>query len=594
MIDLKFTIVSLSKWDKEFMIGAQLFFYLADEGGNALDVNLNAHKGSLLASGSRSDIGDWQLHLKSMDDVELHYCGFYTLNFHNLSDLVEENLASRIKKHGLQLSDSSVDSPNVLVFQIIGGFPFTTDIVLISGTSSESSRIEERVNFLTGTSLTNQLKDKERSFDEKFEKIFNLTEKVDSESVTVGKAAIGNLLGGIGYFYGQSKIALPRIPDKAFLPLCEIRVWSGCFLILQQGNWMGFSVSFGFLVGSVPSNEFATPRKEIQWLVFVFSGIFVCVVVYRLTAIFSSLFLKGYGKLSKAQKMEWNNRGFSTFHAIFALFASFYLLILSNIFNKDSHKELVINRSSTLSNSVLAESGQFYDKQKLELFRLKYFKNELPSFYIYRLFSSRSDDMILWNFPALGGLEYVLHHLLSLFSIIQSLLSGQGQIYILMILFTESTTPFVNLRWHLDVAGLKSSKLYIWNGIALFFGWLQGFSCSCQEDLPNGFLQLACGASYVGNDEHILVLEDCQGNGTLYDALHGDDERRIKLSWNARICVALGAASALDYHLSGRLLTAYGYSAPEFESGSYTQQSDVFSFGVVMLDLLTGRKSYDK
>ncbi|KAK7246978.1 hypothetical protein RIF29_41852 [Crotalaria pallida] len=36
---------------------------------------------------------------------------------------------------------------------------------------------------------------------------------VDSESITVGKAAIGNLLGGIGYFYGQSKIALPRIPD---------------------------------------------------------------------------------------------------------------------------------------------------------------------------------------------------------------------------------------------------------------------------------------------------------------------------------------------------------------------------------------------
>ncbi|RYR27536.1 hypothetical protein Ahy_B01g051554 isoform D [Arachis hypogaea] len=41
-----------------------------------------------------------------------------------------------------------------------------------------------------------------------------------------------------------------------------------------------------------------------------------------------------------------------------------------------------------------------------------------------------------------------------------------------MVLFTESTTPFVNLRWHLDVSGLKSSKLYIWNGVALFFGWL--------------------------------------------------------------------------------------------------------------------------
>ncbi|RVX22730.1 hypothetical protein CK203_008480 [Vitis vinifera] len=80
--------------------------------------------------------------------------------------------------------------------------------------------------------------------------------------------------------------------------------------------------------------------------------------------------------------------------------------------------------------------------------------------------------MILWNFPALGGLEYVLHHGLSMFSIFLSLISGQGQVYILMVLFSESTTPFVNLRWHLDVAGLKSSNLYICNGIALFFGWL--------------------------------------------------------------------------------------------------------------------------
>ncbi|RDX71339.1 Mannosyl-oligosaccharide glucosidase GCS1 [Mucuna pruriens] len=203
------------KLNEELGRGAQLFFYLADEAGNALDVsreNLNIHEDSLLASGSRADIGDWQLHLKSTDDLELHYSGFHTPHFHNLSDLVEENLSSQISKHArLQLSDSLDDSPNVLVFQIIGGFPFTTDIVLISGTDSESSREEERVSMLTGTSLSNQLKYKEQEFDEKFEKIFNLADKVDSESISVGKAAIGSLLGGIGYFYGQSKIALPRI-----------------------------------------------------------------------------------------------------------------------------------------------------------------------------------------------------------------------------------------------------------------------------------------------------------------------------------------------------------------------------------------------
>ncbi|XP_027338413.1 protein STRUBBELIG-RECEPTOR FAMILY 3-like [Abrus precatorius] len=137
--------------------------------------------------------------------------------------------------------------------------------------------------------------------------------------------------------------------------------------------------------------------------------------------------------------------------------------------------------------------------------------------------------------------------------------------------------------------------------------------------------------------QRLLVYEYCS-NGTLHDALHADYDHCIKLPWNARVQVALGAARALEYmhedfqppivhrnfrsanvllndnlevcisdcglgpllssgstgQLSGRLLTAYGYSAPEFESGSYTQQSDVFSFGVVMLELLTGRKSFDK
>ncbi|KAL2343448.1 hypothetical protein Fmac_004733 [Flemingia macrophylla] len=206
---------SRSKRNEEFGRGAQLFFYLADEGGNALNLstkNLNIRGDSLLASGSRADIGDWQLHLKSTDDLDLHYSGFHTPHFHNLSDLVEENLASQIRKQGrLLLSDSSDDSPNVLVFQIVGGFSFTTDFTFISGTDSESSKVEDRVSSLTGFSLAKLLKYKEQAFDEKFEKIFNLSEKVDSESISVGKAAVANLIGGIGYFYGQSKIALSRI-----------------------------------------------------------------------------------------------------------------------------------------------------------------------------------------------------------------------------------------------------------------------------------------------------------------------------------------------------------------------------------------------
>ena len=86
--------------------------------------------------------------------------------------------------------------------------------------------------------------------------------------------------------------------------------------------------------------------------------------------------------------------------------------------------------------------------------------------------------MILWYFPSLGGKEFVslhyyypvseqdlslliffrsavnilttlqlLHHGLSMYAICLALFSGKAHMYILMVLFTEATTPFVNLRW---------------------------------------------------------------------------------------------------------------------------------------------------
>ena len=41
----------------------------------------------------------------------------------------------------------------------------------------------------------------------------------------------------------------------------------------------------------------------------------------------------------------------------------------------------------------------------------------------------------------------LLHHGLSMYAIGLALLSGKAHMYILMVLFTEVTTPFVNLRW---------------------------------------------------------------------------------------------------------------------------------------------------
>ncbi|KAI0498941.1 hypothetical protein KFK09_019839 [Dendrobium nobile] len=135
-----------------------------------------------------------------------------------------------------------------------------------------------------------------------------------------------------------------------------------------------------------------------------------------------------------------------------------------------------------------------------------------------------------------------------------------------------------------------------------------------------------------------LLIFKYFSRSTLNDLLYDFSKKR--LSWNARIQIALAAARAIEYlhesckppvilrnleassilldddlavcisecglasvvlsnsltQFSGDSRTPFGYEAPEIsESGSsYTDRSDVYSFGVVMLVLLTGRQPYER
>lgn len=210
--------VQKEKIDEEVGGTGHLFFYLADEEGNSIKIGrerLDTRDGTLFASGSHKDFGGWELHLSSEDNPEIHYSGFRTPHMHNLTQLVEGTLGAHARRAGvLQLPDILDHSPNVLVFQISAKFPYKTDLAFVSGTESKSPKVEERVKNLTGNSLRGKLNEKQKDFNEQFNRCFNLTDKVDSESVIVGKAAIGNMLGGIGYFYGQSKVALSSYSSR--------------------------------------------------------------------------------------------------------------------------------------------------------------------------------------------------------------------------------------------------------------------------------------------------------------------------------------------------------------------------------------------
>lgn len=126
-------------------------------------------------------------------------------------------------------------------------------------------------------------------------------------------------------------------------------------------------------------------------------------------------------------------------------------------------------------------------------------------------------------------------------------------------------------------------------------------------------------------------------NGSVESHLHGADKMKGPLDWDARMKIALGAARGLAYlhedsnprvihrdfkasnvlleddftpkvsdfglareatdgsqHISTRVMGTFGYVAPEYAmTGHLLVKSDVYSYGVVLLELLSGRKPVD-
>ncbi|KGN47531.1 probable serine/threonine-protein kinase PBL21 isoform X1 [Cucumis sativus] len=170
---------------------------------------------------------------------------------------------------------------------------------------------------------------------------------------------------------------------------------------------------------------------------------------------------------------------------------------------------------------------------------------------------------------------------------------------------------------------------------------LQGFQEFIVEVLMLSLLHHPNLVTLIGyctdGDQRLLVYE-FMPMGSLEDHLFDIGTDKKPLSWNTRMKIAVAAARGIEYlhckanppviyrdlksanilldndfnpklsdfglaklgpvgdntHVSTRIMGTYGYCAPEYAmSGKLTVKSDIYSFGVVLLELITGRKVID-
>lgn len=176
----------------------------------------------------------------------------------------------------------------------------------------------------------------------------------------------------------------------------------------------------------------------IEYKVSVLTFITYWGIYFASDLIFVRLF-NFYRKLNNADRAEWASRVVSSINALCVTYGCVSVLLTE----KELHDDPVHGYS----------------------LRAEWYHKLIMGYFVY-------DFFLVLAHKQLRSVGTVVHHVLGFLGPAAATYYRQGQLFTVLWIFTEITTPLVNNRWFLAMAKKTSTQFYILNGLAMTLGFI--------------------------------------------------------------------------------------------------------------------------